>query len=59
MISLRCTPAVPCAYHADGGPPDDKCPGTCDAKGCTEEATSEVDGESYCRMDAARILAAS
>ncbi len=58
MISI-CTPAERCAYHADGGPASDKCPGVCDAGDCTEEATADVDGDCYCRMDAARILGAS
>lgn len=58
MTSI-CTPAAACSYHADGGPPEDKCYGQCDADDCTEEATVDVDDGCYCRMDAARILGAS
>jgi hypothetical protein len=58
MISI-CTPAALCEYHRDGGPATDKCYGQCDADDCTEEATVDVGDDCFCRMDAARILAAS
>lgn len=49
MISLRCTAAGPCDFHADGGPPADKCPGLCDHGKCRRKAT--VNG-SHCREHA-------
>lgn len=32
---LRCTVAGRCDFHRDGGAEAEKCPGQCDAPGCT------------------------
>jgi hypothetical protein len=42
---LRCTAAGRCDFHRDGGPAGEKCPGVCDAPGCTLEGHYEVGAE--------------
>ncbi|MFL5306345.1 MAG: hypothetical protein ACJ8F1_14090 [Polyangia bacterium] len=39
---LRCSPAGRCAFHRDGGAEAEKCPGMCDAPGCSLDAFYEV-----------------
>lgn len=42
---LRCSAAQPCDFHRDGGPAGDKCPGQCDATGCTLDGHYEIGAE--------------
>jgi hypothetical protein len=44
-IVMRCTDVEICSAHAQGDArKDEKCPGVCDAPGCTEDVT----GDEYC-----------
>ena len=57
MSALRCTPAVPCDFHRDGGPATDRCPYYCDAGDCRRKAVVEPrgsGGRSFCRQHAPR-----
>jgi hypothetical protein len=57
VINLRCREGKLCAYHADGGSAQAKCPGLCDAPGCLRDGEISVDDETdYCRPCAARAL---
>lgn len=44
-VVLRCTTTSLCDFHRDGGPEVEKCPGVCDAPGCTADGWVDVGNE--------------
>lgn len=42
---LRCAAENKCAFHADGGSEVEKCPGVCDADGCSLDGHHEIGAE--------------
>lgn len=47
-MNLICYGAARCAFHRDGAPITDKCPGLCDQGKCKGEGLFELDGRLLC-----------
>ena len=58
-LVLRCTTTERCSFHRDGGPEAEKCPGVCDADGCSLDGEIEVGGDrALCNAHAGLLLLA-
>ncbi|HXJ22078.1 MAG TPA: hypothetical protein VMT03_17780 [Polyangia bacterium] len=58
-VVLRCSPGKTCSFHRDGGPELEKCPGVCDADGCTLDGHYEIGAERHeCALHAGLTLLA-
>ncbi len=58
-VDLRCTTDQKCDFHRDGGPEEEKCPGTCDANGCNLAGYYEIGHERMmCAAHAGIVLLA-
>jgi len=50
---MTCTDRGPCAFHADGAPPEEKCPGYCCVTDCQELVACEDAEDGMCHAHAA------